>query len=40
MRRCVRYGVPFVGGVFDPRGFDLNRVNREWRGAMGTGRSR
>jgi hypothetical protein len=30
----------WIGGVFDPRGFDLNRVNREWRGAMGTGRSR
>jgi hypothetical protein len=22
----------WVGGVFDPRGFDLNRVNRDWRG--------
>jgi hypothetical protein len=24
------------GGVFDPRGFDLNYVNREWRRARGT----
>ena len=22
-----------IGGVFDPKGFDLNRLNREWRGA-------
>lgn len=22
----------WVGGVFDARGFDLNRINREWRG--------
>jgi hypothetical protein len=22
----------WVGGVFDPVGFDLNRVNRDWRG--------
>jgi hypothetical protein len=21
----------WVGGVFDLRGFDLNRVNRDWR---------
>jgi hypothetical protein len=21
----------WVGGVFDPKGFDLNRINREWR---------
>jgi hypothetical protein len=21
------------GGVFDPRGFDLNRINRDWRTA-------
>jgi hypothetical protein len=20
----------WIGGVFDPRGFDLNRVNRDW----------
>lgn len=30
----------WIGGVFDPRGFDLNHLNREWRGAMVTGRSR
>ena len=23
----------WIGGVFDPQGFDLNRVNRDWRGA-------
>lgn len=23
----------WIGGVFDPGGFDLNRVNRDWRGA-------
>jgi hypothetical protein len=22
----------WIGGVFDPKGFDLNRVNRDWRG--------
>ncbi len=22
----------WIGGVFDPKGFDLNRINREWRG--------
>lgn len=22
----------WIGGVFDPEGFDLNRVNRDWRG--------
>jgi hypothetical protein len=22
-----------LAGVFDPKGFDLNRLNREWRGA-------
>jgi hypothetical protein len=22
----------WAGGVFDPRGFDLNRINRDWRG--------
>jgi Plasmid pRiA4b ORF-3-like protein len=21
----------WIGGVFDPKGFDLNRINREWR---------
>jgi hypothetical protein len=30
--------IRWVGGVFDPKGFDLNRLNREWRvqGAAGT----
>jgi hypothetical protein len=23
----------WIGGVFDPAGFDLNRLNRDWRGA-------
>ena len=23
----------WIGGVFDPKGFDLNRVNREWQRA-------
>lgn len=23
--------VRWVGGVFDPKGFDLNRLNREWK---------
>ena len=23
----------WIGGVFDPKGFDLNRINRDWRGA-------
>lgn len=23
----------WVGGVFDPKGFDLNRINRDWKGA-------
>ena len=23
----------WLGGVFDPKGFDLNRINRDWRGA-------
>jgi hypothetical protein len=23
----------WIGGPFDPKGFDLNRINREWRGA-------
>lgn len=23
----------WVGGVFDPKGFDLNRINRDWRAA-------
>ena len=30
----------WIGGVFDPRGFDLNHVNREWPGAAGMDRSR
>ena len=30
----------WAGGVFDPRGFDLNRVNREWRRPTDTPRSR
>ncbi len=25
--------VRWIGGVFDPRGFDLNRINRDWPGA-------
>lgn len=25
--------VRWIGGVFDPRGFDLNRINRDWKGA-------
>lgn len=24
--------VHWIGGVFDPRGFDLNRINRDWKG--------
>ncbi len=24
----------WLGGVFDPRGFDLNRINRDWRNAQ------
>ncbi|MEO8316471.1 MAG: hypothetical protein ABI645_16960 [Pseudomonadota bacterium] len=23
----------WVGGVFDPKGFDLNRINRDWKGS-------
>ena len=23
----------WIGGVFDPKGFDLNRINRDWRSA-------
>lgn len=30
--------VRWVGGVFDPKGFDLNRLNREWK--RGSGRRR
>jgi hypothetical protein len=30
----------WIGGVFDPRGFDLNHPNREWRAATATGQSR
>jgi hypothetical protein len=22
----------WIGGVFDPKGFDLNRINRDWKG--------
>lgn len=25
--------VRWIGGVFDPKGFDLNRLNRDWKGA-------
>jgi hypothetical protein len=25
--------VRWAGGVFDPKGFDLNRLNRDWKGA-------
>ena len=25
--------VRWIGGVFDPKGFDLNRINRDWREA-------
>jgi len=25
--------VQWIGGVFDPKGFDLNRINRDWKGA-------
>ncbi len=25
--------VRWIGGVFDPKGFDLNRINRDWGGA-------
>ena len=28
----------WIGGVFDPNGFDLNRVNRDWKGAKRRGR--
>jgi hypothetical protein len=24
--------IRWIGGVFDPKGFDLNRLNREWKG--------
>lgn len=30
--------IRWIGGVFDPKGFDLNRLNREWRGAKKRGR--
>jgi hypothetical protein len=30
----------WIGGVFDPRGFELNHLNRGWQGAVATGRSR
>ena len=32
--------VDWIGGVFDPRGFDLNRLNREWRVATAMAHSR
>lgn len=25
--------VRWIGGVFDPKGFDLNRINRDWTSA-------
>ncbi len=25
--------VRWIGGVFDPKGFDLNRLNRDWKAA-------
>jgi hypothetical protein len=28
--------VRWIGGVFDPKGFDLNRLNRDWKGAAVT----
>lgn len=28
----------WIGGVFDPKGFDLNRINREWKGARRSAR--
>jgi hypothetical protein len=27
--------VQWFGGVFDPKGFDLNRINRDFKGAKG-----
>ena len=27
--------VRWIGGVFDPKGFDLNRINREFKGSKG-----
>ena len=27
----------WIGGVFDPKGFDLNRINRDWRGSKRAG---
>jgi hypothetical protein len=30
----------WIGGVFGPRGFDLNHLNREWRLVTASGRSR
>lgn len=27
--------VRWIGGVFDPKGFDLNRINRDYKGAKG-----
>lgn len=31
--------VRWIGGVFDPGGFDLNRINRGWRGTRRGGRA-
>ncbi|MGD8339952.1 MAG: plasmid pRiA4b ORF-3 family protein, partial [Gammaproteobacteria bacterium] len=28
----------WIGGVFDPKGFELNRLNRDWKGARVSGR--
>jgi len=25
--------VRWIGGVWEPKGFDLNRINRDWKGA-------
>jgi hypothetical protein len=30
--------VRWIGGVFDPKGFDLNRINRDWKGTKRMGR--
>ena len=30
--------VRWIGGVFDPKGFDLNRINRDWKAAKRRGR--
>jgi hypothetical protein len=31
--------VRWIGGVFEPTGFDLNRINRDWKGAKARKRS-